>query len=145
MASSRVDKKVASVNGKEEDERRKAMLWCQVCRIDQEAPSTTKNSTDFDNSTCSSSKKKGKRRRRKRDDRIMEIPNRPFYRREVSRDYMQPESQEYSQGNGKEKIRERRTYHSSGRSVSEARDEREWSREKRASKNGRAIGSGDEW
>jgi hypothetical protein len=74
----------------------------------------------------------------------MEMPNRPVYRREVSRDYMQPESQEYSQGNGKERSRERRTYYSSGRSGSEARDEREWTREKRVSKNGRVIRREDE-
>jgi hypothetical protein len=84
-------------------------------------------------------------RGRKRDDRIMEMPNRPFYRREVSRDYMQPESQEYSQGTGKERNRERRTYHSSGRSGSKVRDEREWTREKRVSKNGRAIRRKNEW
>jgi hypothetical protein len=53
-------------------------------------------------------------RGRKRDDRIVEMPNRPVYRREVSRDYMQPESQEFSQGNGKERSRERRVYHISG-------------------------------
>jgi hypothetical protein len=78
-------------------------------------------------------------RGRKRDDRIMEMPNRPVYRREVSRDYMQPESQEYSQGTGKERNRERRTYHSSGCSGSKVRVEREWTREKRVSKNGRLL------
>jgi hypothetical protein len=69
----------------------------------------------------------------------MEMPNRPVYRREVSRDYMQPESQEYSQGTGEERNRERRTYHSSGRSGSKVRVEREWTREKRVSKNGRLL------
>jgi hypothetical protein len=75
----------------------------------------------------------------------MEMPNRPVYRREVSRNYMQPESQEFSQGNGKERSRERRTYHRLGHSTSEVRGEREWTREKRVSRNGKAIRREDAW
>jgi hypothetical protein len=84
-------------------------------------------------------------RGRKRDDRIMEMPNRPVYRREVSRNYMQPESQEFSQGNGKERSRERRTYHRLGHSTSVLRGERGWTREKRVSRNGKAIRREDAW
>jgi hypothetical protein len=81
-------------------------------------------------------------RERKREDPMMDVLN---YRREVSRAYMQPESQELSQGNGKERSRERRTYHRLGHSTSEVRDERQWTIEKRVSRNGKAIRREDAW
>ena len=79
-------------------------------------------------------------RERESEYQIMQM-----YRREVSRDYIPPESRELSQGNGKERSRERRTYHRLGHSTSEVRDEREWTREKRVSRNGKAIRREDAW